>query len=116
MKQVVLLSTYPLPSEEQWDMCRMLEQARISHFEFIVLQDRKGSVQDLQIELEEHKELPILLTLDATAFEFAQTHLQYHGRILDWYRPSLSYLPPKVNGQQLANLLYREATQPEECE
>lgn len=114
MKPIILLSTYALSREEQWNICRMVERAGVSHFEFIVLEDRRGNVEDLQRELNSYVDEPTMLTLDATALEFAHAHLQNYVRLVDWYKPSLSYMPPKVIGQQLSNVLQTEATTEDE--
>lgn len=111
MRPIILLSTYALNNSEQWDLCRMMERARVSEFDFIALEDRKGNVKDLTDELDLYKEEPLVVTLDDTAIKFAHNYLTEHCRILDWYKPSLSYVPPKVVGQQLADMILERETQ-----
>ncbi len=111
MRPIILLSTYKLSKEDQWDLCRMLERAHVSEFDFITLETRKTNLDDLIAELDAYAEEPIVVTLDDTAIEFAHKYLDGHCRIVDWYKPSLSYIPPKVIGQQLCDVLSREATQ-----
>lgn len=110
MRPIILLSTYKLSNAEQWDLCRMLERANVSEFEFITLETRKDKLDDLIAELYTFSEEPIVVTLDDTAIEFAHKHLEGHCQILDWYKPSLSYVPPKVIGQQLRDVLDSEQT------
>ena len=111
MRPIILLSTYALRNAEQWDLCRMMERARVSEFDFIALEDRKGNVQELTDELDMYKEEPLVVTLDDTALRFAYNYLENHCKILDWYRPSSSYIPPKVVGQQLADMILQSETQ-----
>lgn len=101
MSTVIILSTYLIGNAEQWDLCRMLERAGISEFEFITLENRGGDVKDLLDEICEHKESPIVITLDDVSAEFAQSHIKPHARVLKWYHPVDSYLPPALVGQQL---------------
>ena len=114
MRPIILLSTYKLSRDEQWDLCRMLERANVSEFEFITLETRKDDVDSLLSELDFYKEEPLVVTLDDTAIEFAHKYLTGHCRIVDWYKPSLSYMPPKVIGQQLSDVLLMKATQPDD--
>lgn len=111
MRPIVLLSTYKLSNSEQWDMCRMLERAHVSEFDFVTLETRRDDVDSLIDELDSYREEPLVVTLDDTAIAFAHKYLDGHCRIVDWYKPSLSYIPPKINGQQLADVLLMEATQ-----
>lgn len=107
---VFLLSTYNLPNAEQWDVCRMLERAGISNFEFIALEDYRDRLDDVAGMLLGPKETPLLITLDDTALAYAQASLVNTARLIPWYRPSNHIVPPKVAGQQLANVINNKAT------
>lgn len=113
MRPIVLMSTYNLSNADQWDLCRMLERANVSEFDFVVLEDLKGTVDDLLNDLSMYKEEPIVVTLDDAAIKFAHNYLTGSCRIIDWYKPSLSYVPPKVNGQQLATVLLEDERHPD---
>lgn len=110
MREVFILSTYNLPVEEQWDLCRMVERAGIFNFEFLTLEDYQGKMDQLVDLVLSSKEKPIVITLDDITLEYSQAQFSKYARLIPWYRPSNHVVPPKVAGQQLHSVLTNKAT------
>lgn len=110
MREVFILSTYNLSNEEQWEVCRMVERAGLFNFEFLPLEDYRDQLERVVDIVLSAKERPIVITLDSTALEYAQTQFSKYARLIPWYRPSNHVVPPKVAGQQLYNVLNDKVT------